>query len=112
MSRPEQSYIQPTRVVKGTENLDKGRKVTVAAGTPILLSATSVPFHWLILQALVTNTNNVVVGGSTISLVAGSEGGTVLTPLSSLPYEDGNLNQIYVDSVTTGEGVSWQVNKK
>lgn len=85
-----------------------GRKVTVAAGTAILLAASSTPCLFVLVSPLATNTNTVAVGDSAVLMTAGSEKGVQLQKTShAIGLWITNLNLLYVDSVVSGEGVAF-----
>jgi len=83
-----------------------GRKVTVSAGTAVVL-ATSTSCKKVTVQALDVNTDVVVVGGSTVVAASGTRRGIALLPYNSLVIQVDNLADIYIDSVISGEGVSY-----
>jgi hypothetical protein len=60
-------------------------------------------------RALTTNTNNVVVGAdNSVRAAAGSETGLLLKPTDPavwIPVDD--VLDLFVDAVTSGEGVAW-----
>ena len=99
-------------VSAGHQSIGDGRKIVTTAGTAVKLSATSVPCKQLTITALESNTDAIVVGGSTV--VAGSTGdgggtrqGTPLFATQSLVIAIADLEDIYIDSVVNGEGVSY-----
>lgn len=80
-----------------------GSKDVASAGTAVALSATSVLFKSLIVQAKEANTQKIAVGGSTIDMTRG----TILVPLSSKEFKDGDLADIFIDANVSGEGVTF-----
>ena len=83
-------------------NLISGRKTVTVAGTPVAL-ATSTPILGVTIKALRTNTNNIYVGGATVS----SSTGLVLRRGASVSLAFDNLADIYINADTSGEGVTY-----
>lgn len=88
-------------------DLIDGRKTVAAAGTAVQL-ASSQQVEFVVVQALSGNSNPVEVGASTTLATVNSQRGIRLdakqmTP--PLPVDD--LADVWVDAVTTGEGVSF-----
>ena len=83
-----------------------GRKVTVSAGTAVTL-ASSTSCKKVTVQALATNTDVIVVGGSTVVASEGTRRGLALTPFNSVVIQVDNLADVYIDSVVSGEGCSF-----
>jgi len=84
-----------------------GRKVVTSAGTAEPLSATSVKFISLEIQALEVNTDLIAVGASTVVAASGTERGILLGQLATRYFQNGDLKDIYIDSRQDGEGVSY-----
>lgn len=80
-----------------------GNKDVTTAGSAEPLVASSTPFKNLDVQAKFANTGNIYIGGSTVS----SSRGIALVPGSSRNYKNGDLNDIYIDVDTNGEGVTF-----
>lgn len=59
------------------------------------------------LQALLSNTNNIAVGGTTTEATVGSEKGVVLAAGDTYTFYVDSCNDVYVDVITDGEGVSF-----
>jgi hypothetical protein len=72
-----------------------------SAGTRVQLSATSVPCRYVIITAKSANTNNIYVGGATVD----STRGRPLVALQSEKIDIDNLNKVWLDADTNGEGV-------
>ncbi len=88
-----------------------GRKVIASAGTPEQLSTASVSMRSVTIQALLTNTGNVAIGGPTVDVTPGSQRGAILAPgaatvVGSTEGED-DLRDVWLDAAVTGEGVSY-----
>lgn len=83
-----------------------GRKVTVSAGTAVVLAA-STSCKKVTVQALETNTDIVVVGGSTVVAASATRRGIALTPYNSIVIQVDNLADVYIDTVVSAEGVSY-----
>lgn len=84
-----------------------GRKTVTTAGTAEALVASSTVCKKVVISALEGNTDAIVVGSSTVVAAAGTRRGLPLTPLSSVTIEIDDVNKIYIDSVVSGEGVSF-----
>jgi len=82
------------------------RKTVTTPGTAVAL-ASSTTCKRIHIQALDTNTNPVVVGGSTVVAASGTRRGIALLPYNSITLSVDNLSDVYVDAVTAGEGVSF-----
>ena len=80
---------------------------TVTAGTAVALVSTSTPCKKLTVTALPNNTELVVVGAQTV--VASSDGrrGHPLYASSAITLDIDNVQKIFIDSIITGEGVSF-----
>lgn len=85
----------------------KGRKTVAAAGTEEALVSTSTPAKYLIVQALKGNTNDVTVGTVGVDGALATRDGIALSAGDFVPLFVDNLNQVYVDAITNGEGVSY-----
>ena len=86
---------------------EDGRKTVTTAGTRVPLSATSVACKKVTVTAMYENTDNVVVGGSTVVAAVLTRQGTPLTPGQSIDISINDLNKIYLDAVVSGEGVTF-----
>lgn len=89
------------------EKINDGTKSVTTAGTAEALVASSTACRMVEIQAMAGNTNNIAVGSSTVVATAGSERGLVLAPSQSVAIRVKDLNDIYIDAVTNGEGVSF-----
>lgn len=84
-----------------------GRKVVAASGTAVPLSATTVPILEVTVTAEEDNENMIVVGHSTVVADLATRRGTPLMAGESYTIDITNLMAVYIDSVTSGEGVSY-----
>ncbi len=86
-----------------------GSKTVTTAGTPEALSATSVKCNWILMQPLAANTGATYVGASTVTATRGVRmlvgDSDVVWPMSSFACYD--LNSIYIDGATSGNGVQF-----
>lgn len=87
-------------------NIGDGIQLVAAAGTPEAL-ASATPIRLVVVQALPENTGNVAVGSSTVVAAAGTRRGYALAPGQSVALRVTDLSKVYVDAVTSGEGVSF-----
>lgn len=81
-----------------------GTKTVAAAGTPEALVATSTKVGSVVIVPLRTNTNAVYVGVSSTNDTQHAEPPIVITAAEG---EVIDLNLIYIDVVTNGEGVAY-----
>lgn len=88
-------------------NIGDGRKTVTVAGTPERLVASNTPCKKVEVQALPGNTNNIAIGASTVDAAAGAERGIVIPPTGYATLYIEDLYALYVDAVTSGEGVSF-----
>lgn len=92
--------------VAGT--VTNGRKTVAAAGTPEALRAT-LACRWVQVTALLTNTQQVNVGGTGVSAASGSSSGAPLLAGDSITVPVNDAAKVFVDARVTGEGVSFLV---
>lgn len=93
-------------VVESTPIAGDGRKVTASAGTAVAI-ASSTACKWVVCEALLSNTQAVAVGTSTVVAASGTSRGALLQPGASVTLPVNNLSSVYVDSRVTGEGVAF-----
>jgi hypothetical protein len=84
-----------------------GTKAVTTAGTRVALVAESTPCRMVQIQAKPENTDTVVVGASTVVAASGTRRGIALVPGQSVALRVTDLNVLYLDSVVSGEGVSF-----
>lgn len=89
-----------------------GRAVVAAGGTPVPLVAASKGCLSVTITALSGNTGVVVVGGADVVAAIATRKGTALEKGQSAKWSASidaidDLNQVYVDAVVNGEGVSY-----
>ena len=90
-----------------TRSFKGGRKTVTAAGTAEKLSSTSIPVHWVRITAEEDQEKSVAIGGSNLKAKAAERNGYPLAKGEDLELKDINLNQIYVDAETSGDGVTF-----
>lgn len=88
-------------------NIGDGRKTVTLAGTAERLVAANTPCRKVEIQALPGNTDNVVVGASSVVAAAGTERGTILAPGATATLYVQDLYPLYVNAAVSGEGVSF-----
>ncbi len=92
-----------------------GRKVSTTPGTRVRLSATPAKFAWLTVQPCFAadgtpaNMGPVVIGGKTVSMQSGfvlqvGDSG-VAWPIADIEW--GDLQEIWMDVVNSGDGVQF-----
>ena len=87
--------------------LDSGRQTVTSNGTEVQLSSTSIPCKRVIVQAETDNTNPVTVGGSDVVGALATRQGIALTAGSAITIRTNDVSNIWIDSVTDTEGVTW-----
>lgn len=89
-----------------TENttITSGTKTVTTSGTAVALGS-STAINSVVITALLTNTDMVVIGGSTVDITTNP--GNQLYAGSSIIIEIDNLSKVYVDAAVNGEGVSF-----
>jgi hypothetical protein len=88
---------------QGTATVGSGSQNVTTAGTRVQFGSQAC--KWATIQAKDTNTDGVIIGGSTV--LHASRNGYVLFPSQSITLSISNLNTIYVDSAVSGEGVGY-----
>jgi len=88
-------------------NVRDGRKTVAAAGTAEKIASTHTACRKLTIMALLTNTDMVVVGGSTVVASAATRRGIPLSAGMSITLNVDDLQNVYIDAVVSGEGVSY-----
>lgn len=83
-----------------------GRKVVTTAGTRVALAA-STAIKTVVITAETDNTDKIVVGGSTVVAALATRQGTPLDPGDSLILNLDDLADVYIDSMVSGEGVTF-----
>lgn len=89
----------------GFGTVGDGRKTVTTAGTREQFTAQAC--KKVIITAETDNTNEVVIGGSTVVAAVGTRQGIPLFPAQSEIFHVNNMNLLYIDSVTNGEGVTF-----
>jgi len=92
-------------------SVGQGSRTVTTAGTPVQLSASSVPCKRVRIQANASNTDVVAVGGSAVSANASTRNGTWLFATQGEWFQVSNLNLLYLDAAVSGEKVSYYYEK-
>lgn len=101
----------PSSVTRGLvvdtsgSGLSSFRTTITTAGTPAALSTLTCKAVFVV--ALPTNTQRVAVGGSTVDAADSTFNGIPLEPLQGVSIEVNNADDIYLDVLGNGHGVSW-----
>lgn len=90
----------------------QGNASVATAGTPVPLSAVSVPCKRVFVQSHqsngdLTNTGLIVVGGATVSAASATRAGFALFPTNGEWFLINNLNLLYIDSTDNGAKVHY-----
>lgn len=90
----------------------QGSKVSTTPGTAVALSAISVPCKWVRVCGFEGNADSVVIGfsnavraGATGGAPSGTRTGLVLGANQNEELKVSNLNLLYLDVITSGDGV-------
>ncbi len=84
-----------------------GRKVVATAGVAEPLAATSFEVDWVISTAELDNTGLTVFGDSTVVASLSTRLGTPLYASDTVVLHAVDLNEVYIDSTVTGDGVTF-----
>lgn len=91
----------------GITTITDGNKTVTLAGTPERLVASTTACRKVVITALINNNDTVVVGGSTVVASLAGRRGIPLIQGQSCEIQIDDLNKIYLDVVTSGDGVSF-----
>lgn len=86
--------------------IQDGRTIVTTAGTRVVLAA-STTCKAVIITAETDNTGRVVVGGTTVVAALATRRGTPLSAGDSVTIEIDNLNDINLDALVSGDGVTY-----
>lgn len=89
-------------VIAPNSSILHGQKTVATAGSAEALAG-STSSRWVIIKALIGNTDNVFVGDSDVT----SANGYILTPGEAIGLDVNNLATVYLDVAVNGEGVSF-----
>ncbi|MCA1571707.1 MAG: hypothetical protein LC798_15615 [Chloroflexi bacterium] len=92
--------------VAGT--LTDGRKTVPTPGTAVALGA-PMACRWVTVTALLSNTQQVNIGGSGVLATAGGSTGTPLEQGAGMTLPVDDVSKVFVDARVAGEGVSFTV---
>jgi len=101
--RSSSDQVVDTLIVTG---IGDGRKIVTAAGTAEVLAGLTT-CKKVIITAELDNAGTMVVGGSTVVAALATRRGTPLTPGDSVAIETNNLNNIWLDATSNGDGVTY-----
>ena len=85
----------------------EGRKVVAATGTAVVLESTEHIVEVVTIQSELNNTGVVVVGGAGVIAAEATREGVGLYPGDSVVLRDVDLNKVYIDAITNGDGVTF-----
>lgn len=88
-------------------NIGDGIKKVTTAGTSVQVSSSSIPCRKVLIQACPENTDVVVVGASTVVAALSTRRGFALVPGGQVVLAVTDVNKLYLDSVVSGEGISY-----
>lgn len=93
--------------MKPYPNVGNGRKTVTTAGTSERISATNVNCRRVTFMALLTNTDNIVIGSSTVIASEATRNGIPLSAGQSITLDIEDLYNWYIDAVVSGEGITY-----
>lgn len=92
------------QVNSGATALTAGRKLVAVTNTAIVLGSAACRTIWI--NALTTNANVVVIGGSGVVFTEASRTGKILYPGDGMTIDIDNLSKLYVNG-TANDGISF-----
>lgn len=100
------------RVTHGIGAMQDGVRQVAVAGTRVRLTVASTLCRRVIIQALATNADVVVVGGPTVVAASGTQAtplrrGFALNPGDWQEFEFDDLTDVWLDAVASADGVSF-----
>ena len=90
----------------GASTVGDNRKVVTTAGTRVALAGSTAVTE-VTITAETDNPDIVVVGGSTVVAALGTRRGTPLYPSDSTTIVTDDLAEVFIDSLVSGEGVTF-----
>lgn len=84
-----------------------GTKVTASAGTAVALASSATPCRRVLIKAFAENTNVVAIGDANVVAAVAVRRGIGLAPGESVEMPIDDVSKLYLDSITTGEGVGF-----
>ena len=94
-------------MIQSLPNIRDGRKTVASAGTRERLVSVNTPCKQVTITALYGNTNEIVIGDVTVVASAGTRRGTPLPAGATMTLDVEDVFILYIDAVTTGDGVSF-----
>lgn len=88
-------------------NIQDNSRTVTTAGTRVQLSTTAIRCSKVEITAKINNVDFVVVGGSTVVAAEATRRGTPLAQGDTLTLYVNDLSKIYLDAVTSGDGVTY-----
>ena len=85
-----------------------GRQTVTTAGTAVQLSSASLETDEVVITAETDNTGIIVVGDSAVIAALATRKGTPLLAGETLVIAINNLDDIYIDSTVSTDGVTYQ----
>ncbi len=95
------------KVGHDSTGLGVGRATVTAIGTAEALNTAATPAKWALVTAETDNTNTVVVGAAAVIAALATRVGTPLEAGESVVLLIDDLSDVFVDAITSGEGVSF-----
>ena len=84
-----------------------GVYVVTTAGTDVALVQVSTSAKLVVVQAQTDNTTGIAVGGTGVDATIATGTGIILNPGDSITLPISDLINVYIDAITSGEGVRY-----
>lgn len=94
-------------IISAISDITDGRKVVTTAGTRVQITTAPIMVKRCTITAETDNTGAVVVGGATVVASLSTRTGVPLNAGDSYELEIGDLSKVYLDSETSGDGVTF-----
>lgn len=89
-----------------------GRKTVTSAGTAVAIGSGVQPVSSVAITAETDNTGYVVVGASDVVAATATRKGTPLNPGDTIVLDNVRLDQVYIDSIVSTDGVTYIATSK
>ena len=94
------------RAVSGL-NIADGRKTVSSAGSEVTLESSTNVVDFVIITAETDNTGTITVGADTVVASLSTRRGTPLNAGDTVSLGGVDLNEVYLDSTVSGDGVTY-----
>lgn len=94
------------RVTHSTNSIGHGVTTVTTAGTDVVLASFTAA-KWIVIQAQTDNTGFIAVGATGVDATVATGTGVLLGAGESVTLPIDNLEDVYIDSTVSGEGVRY-----